>query len=74
MSIINELRPDHNQISETGYAAERIYRELYEGLEAAVDVVVVMLDEVEKLGNDDKSSTTYLAPNRTGGSNPPTSR
>lgn len=53
-AIINTCREPINEISDTGYSTERMYTEMFRELEDAGDHVLVVLDEVDNLGTDDK--------------------
>jgi cell division control protein 6 len=53
VAIINEIRPAEDKIRGTGYAPQDIYDILYDEIEDLGGHVLVVLDEVDRLGDDD---------------------
>jgi cell division control protein 6 len=53
-AIVNAARDPENHITPTGYPAEQMYRLMYQELESLGEHVIVVLDEVDNLGSDDK--------------------
>ncbi|MFC7079367.1 Cdc6/Cdc18 family protein [Halorussus caseinilyticus] len=52
--LVNELRPDDDQIARTGYAPGDVYEMLWEAIDATnASHVLFVLDEVDSLGTDD---------------------
>jgi len=60
VELVNRLRPIDNQISATGYPLKDVYSKLYDELEAIGGTVLIILDEVDQIGNDD--SILYQLP------------
>lgn len=53
VGIVNRLRDKGNRITGTGYAPQDVYDIMYEELDNLKGTVLVILDEVDKIGNDD---------------------
>lgn len=53
VGIVNRLRDKGNRITGTGYAPQDVYDIMYEELDSLSGTVLVILDEVDKIGNDD---------------------
>ncbi|MUV59845.1 AAA family ATPase [Halobacterium sp. CBA1126] len=54
VNLVNTLRPDDNQISTTGYPQQRVFDLLYSELDAIGGTVLIVLDEIDHIGNDDE--------------------
>jgi cell division control protein 6 len=50
--IINQLRPNDNQIASTGYPQSQVYQFLWEELDSCDGTVLIVLDEVDHLNDD----------------------
>lgn len=53
VGIVNRLRETGNRITGTGYAPQDVYEIMYEELDDLDGTVLVILDEVDKIGKDD---------------------
>ncbi|WP_331232278.1 Cdc6/Cdc18 family protein [Natronorarus salvus] len=53
VGIVNRLRDKGNRITGTGYAPQDVYDIMYEELDKLDGTVLVILDEVDKIGSDD---------------------
>lgn len=55
VSLVNEIRQrqDKDQISTTGYSQQRVFDLLYEELDELGGTVVIVLDEVDNIGDSD---------------------
>ena len=53
VGIVNRLRDKGNRITGTGYAPQDVYDIMYEELDQLDGTVLVILDEVDKIGSDD---------------------
>lgn len=53
VGIVNRLREPGNRINATGYAPQDVYDLLYEELDDLNGTVLIILDEIDKLGSDD---------------------
>lgn len=60
VELVNRFRSADQQISTTGYPLNEVYSKLYEELEAVGGTVLIVLDEVDQIGNDD--SILYQLP------------
>lgn len=60
VELVNRLRPVDNQISATGYPLNEVYSKLYTELESVGGTALIVLDEVDQIGNDD--SILYQLP------------
>lgn len=54
VNLVNTLRPDDNQISTTGYPQQRVFDLLYSELDEIGGTVLIVLDEIDHIGNDDE--------------------
>ncbi|GAA0274620.1 orc1/cdc6 family replication initiation protein [Halobacterium noricense] len=54
VNLVNTLRPDDDQISTTGYPQQRVFDLLYSELDAIGGTVLIVLDEIDHIGNDDE--------------------
>jgi|AntRauMinimDraft_4_1070384.scaffolds.fasta_scaffold01506_4 cell division control protein 6 len=53
-AIINEIREPENHITPTGYPSEQMFRMMYDELDSLGEHVIIVLDEVDNIGTDDK--------------------
>ncbi|GGN23631.1 orc1/cdc6 family replication initiation protein [Halarchaeum nitratireducens] len=53
VALVNELHDETDQISPTGYPAETVYQYLYDELDQLGGTVLVVLDEIDAIGDDD---------------------
>ena len=53
VGIVNRLREQGNRITGTGYAPQDVYDIMYSELDALDGTVLIVLDEVDKIGDDD---------------------
>ncbi|RQG95369.1 Cdc6/Cdc18 family protein [Natrarchaeobius chitinivorans] len=53
VGIVNRLRDQGNRITGTGYAPQDVYDIMYDELDELDGTVLVILDEVDKIGDDD---------------------
>lgn len=53
VGIVNEFREPGNKINGTGYAPQDVYGMLYEELDQRSGTVLIILDEVDRIGEDD---------------------
>ena len=51
--LVNKLRPPGRQISTTGYPRQTIFDMLYDELEDVGGTVLIVLDEIDHIGDDD---------------------
>jgi cell division control protein 6 len=54
VNLVNTLRPADDQISTTGYPQQRVFDLLYTELDAIGGTVLLVLDEIDHIGNDDE--------------------
>lgn len=54
VNLVNTLRPADDQISTTGYPQQRVFDLLYEELNSIGGTVLIILDEIDHIGNDDE--------------------
>ncbi|OTF01231.1 orc1/cdc6 family replication initiation protein [Halorubrum sp. SD683] len=54
VELVNELRPVGEEISSTGYPQQTVFNKLYQELEALAGTVLVVLDEVDSIGDRDE--------------------
>ena len=54
VELVNELRPDGQEISSTGYPQRTVFNKLYEEIEAIGGTVLVVLDEIDSIGDRDE--------------------
>lgn len=52
VALVNEYRPQDDQISETGYARAQVYDMLWDELDAIGGLHIIVLDEVDHLTDD----------------------
>lgn len=52
VGIVNQLQEPGNRINATGYAPQDVYDIMYEELDALEGTVLLILDEIDKLGDD----------------------
>jgi len=60
VNLVNELRGEDDQISTTGYPRDAVYDMLWEELERVGGTILVVLDEIDYIGDDD--SLLYQIP------------
>jgi len=60
VSIVNQLREPGNQISRTGYPLNAVYEMLWEKLDEIGGTIIIVLDEIDYIGDDD--SVLYQLP------------
>ncbi|MFC7079201.1 orc1/cdc6 family replication initiation protein [Halorussus caseinilyticus] len=60
VKLVNELRDPSDQISETGHPGYKVYEYLWDELDAVGGTILVVLDEVDNIGDDD--SILYQIP------------
>ena len=53
IALVNELRPTGKEISSTGYSQQTVFNKLDEELEALGGTVLVVLDEIDSIGDRD---------------------
>lgn len=53
IELLNKLRDDRNQVATRGHAPNDIYKWLFEEIDGRAGVVLVVLDEVDHIGEDD---------------------
>ncbi|OVE85037.1 orc1/cdc6 family replication initiation protein [Natronolimnobius baerhuensis] len=53
IELVNTLRPDGAEISTTGYPQQTVFKKLYSELEALGGTVVIVLDEIDSIGDRD---------------------
>ncbi|MCU4716931.1 orc1/cdc6 family replication initiation protein [Halapricum hydrolyticum] len=54
IELVNELRPTGGEISSTGYPQQTVFKKLYEELEAIGGTILIVLDEVDSIGDRDE--------------------
>lgn len=54
VELVNELRPAGGEISSTGYPQQTVFKKLYEELEAIGGTILIVLDEVDSIGDRDE--------------------
>ena len=54
VELVNQLRPTGREISSTGYPQQTVFNKLYLELEALGGTVLVVLDEVDSIGDRDE--------------------
>jgi len=54
VELVNELRPTGGEISSTGYPQQTVFKKLYEELEALGGTIIVVLDEIDSIGDRDE--------------------
>jgi len=53
VALVNELRPPEQMIAATGYAPQAVYSMLYHEIDKLGGTVLIILDEVDRIGEDD---------------------
>ena len=53
INLVNQLRGPESQVSTTGYPQQDVFNMLYRELEQLGGVVLIVLDEIDNIGNDD---------------------
>jgi cell division control protein 6 len=53
VELVNTLRPTGSEISSTGYPQQTVFNKLYEALEAIGGTILLILDEVDSIGDRD---------------------
>jgi cell division control protein 6 len=54
VELVNELRPSGGEISSTGYPQQTVFKKLYQELEAIGGTILIVLDEVDSIGDRDE--------------------
>jgi len=54
VEMVNTLRPTGAEISSTGYPQQTVFKKLYDELEALSGTVVIVLDEIDSIGDQDE--------------------
>lgn len=54
VELVNTLRPRGGEISSTGYPQQTVFNKLYDELEAIGGTVLIILDEVDSIGDRDE--------------------
>jgi len=54
VELVNELRPSGGEISSTGYPQQTVFKKLYRELEAIGGTVLIVLDEIDSIGERDE--------------------
>jgi cell division control protein 6 len=54
VELVNELRPDGGEISTTGYPQQTVFNKLYEEIDAVGGTVLLVLDEIDSIGEKDE--------------------
>jgi cell division control protein 6 len=54
VELVNALRPVGGEISSTGYPQQTVFKKLYDELEALGGTVLIVLDEIDSIGNRDE--------------------
>lgn len=54
VELVNELRPTGGEISSTGYPQQTVFKKLYEELEALGGTIIIVLDEIDSIGDRDE--------------------
>lgn len=54
VELVNELRQPGNEISSTGYPQQTVFNKLYDELEAIGGTVLLVLDEIDSIGERDE--------------------
>jgi len=53
VELVNKLRPAGGEISSTGYPQQTVFKKLYDELEAIGGTILIILDEVDSIGDRD---------------------
>ncbi|WP_117595724.1 orc1/cdc6 family replication initiation protein [Haloprofundus halophilus] len=54
VELVNKLRPSGGEISSTGYPQQTVFKKLYTELEAIGGTILIVLDEVDSIGDRDE--------------------
>lgn len=54
VELVNTLRPAGGEISSTGYPQQTVFKKLYEELDALGGAILIVLDEIDSVGNRDE--------------------
>jgi ORC complex protein Cdc6/Orc1 len=54
VELVNILRPTGGEISSTGYPQQTVFKKLYQELDALGGTVIIILDEVDSIGDRDE--------------------
>jgi len=54
VELVNELRPSGREISSTGYPQQTVFNKLYDELENVGGTILIVLDEVDSIGDRDE--------------------
>jgi cell division control protein 6 len=54
VELVNKLRPAGGEISSTGYPQQTVFKKLYEELKAIGGTILIVLDEVDSIGDRDE--------------------
>lgn len=54
VELVNKLRPAGGEISSTGYPQQTVFKKLYKELEAIGGTILIVLDEVDSIGDRDE--------------------
>lgn len=54
VELVNKLRPAGGEISSTGYPQQTVFKKLYAELEAIGGTILIVLDEVDSIGDRDE--------------------
>lgn len=54
IELVNELRPHGGEISSTGYPQQTVFKKLYTELDSLGGTVLVVLDEIDSIGDRDE--------------------
>ncbi len=54
VELVNDLRPVGQEISSTGYPQQTVFNKLYKELEALGGTVIIVLDEIDSIGDRDE--------------------
>lgn len=53
VNLVNEMRPPGDQIAETGLPKRTVFKHLYQTLDEIGGTIMVVLDEIDNIGEDD---------------------
>jgi len=54
VNLVNTIRPRNDRISTTGYPQQRVFDILYDELDAIGGTILLVLDEIDHIGNNDE--------------------
>ena len=54
VQLVNNLRPTGGEISSTGYPQQTVFNKLYDELEAIGGTILIVLDEIDSIGDQDE--------------------